>query len=74
MRQKYIAKCEIEVDEYSDYCVAGDELVIKTKDREYKRIYMPFSQKARDGDFIFYSALNDSILQNPFTSVDDVMP
>ena len=40
----------------------------------YKKIYLPFSPRARDGDFLFYKAESDTILQNPFTSIDDVAP
>ena len=34
---------------------------------------MPFSEKARRGDFLFYTAI-DSILPNPFTSHKELIP
>ena len=36
-------------------------------------ISLPFSPKARDGDFNFYSTI-DSVFPNPFTSANDLVP
>ena len=55
------------------YFVVGDELVFKTSDG-IKKVDLPFSPKARDGDFLFYSTESHSILQSPLTSVDDLIP
>jgi hypothetical protein len=41
--------------------------------QEFLKIDLPFQQKARDGDFLFYTPI-DSILPNPFTSVNDLIP
>ena len=71
-KQRFIAKCEI--DDIYRYEVVGDELVIDTFNAGFKRIYLPFSQKARNGDFLFYSATSDTVLPNPFTSVDEFIP
>ena len=40
---------------------------------EFKRFALPFSEKVRNGDFIYYSS-TDSVLPNPFTSVNDLIP
>ena len=34
---------------------------------------MPFSEKARDGDFLFYSTI-DSFLPSPFSSINHLIP
>ena len=34
---------------------------------------MPFSQKSREGDFMFYTAI-DSLIPNPFNSINDFIP
>ena len=70
-RQKFAAQCDIK--KVSSYNVAGDYLIIGTRG-DYKKIALPFSQRLRDGDFLFYTALNDSILPNPLTSVKDLIP
>ena len=63
--------------ELTRYCVIDDELFIQSHDRFYKAVFnkicLLFSPKARDADFLLYSAY-DTIFPNPFTSVDDVIP
>ena len=72
MRQKFVAECTI--DKVTRYSVVGDELVVKIGyGSESKRIYLPFSPKAKDGDFLFYTT-TDSVFPNPFTSVNDFIP
>ena len=70
-RYKFVAMCNIE--NVLSYDVAGDFLIIGSR-REYKKIALPFSQKLRDGDFLFYTALSNSILPNPLTSINDLIP
>ena len=72
MRQKFVAKLN---DKVKDYCVVGDELLVQHEFAgAIKQIHLPFSPKARDGDFLFYSTKPHSIFQSPFTSVDDLIP
>ena len=59
-----------------NYFVAGDELCVRSHyslGGTYKNFYLPFSPRARDGDFLFYNAI-DTILPSPFNSIDDIIP
>ena len=69
-RRKFIAECNI--GDIYNFSVAGEELIVQSNWR-YKRIDLPFSQNARQGDFHFYEAI-DSVLPNPFTSINDLLP
>ena len=69
-RRKFIAECKVK--SIFNYTVVGDELIVSSG-WNYKRISLPFLQKARQGDFLFYDAI-DSVLPNPFTSVYDLLP
>ena len=60
MRQKFVGKLNHIVYRY---CVVGDELfVLKEFGAVFKRIYLPFSPKARKGDFLFYTTESHSIM------------
>ena len=53
-----------------------DDLIIEKNTsigKQYKKIALPLSQNSKNGDFLFYSAM-DSILPNPFTSINDLLP
>ena len=76
-RKQFICECEIK--DVQSFCISGDELIVGTGQswftpKEYKLLALPFSPKARDGDFAFYSANDSSALPNPFTSVNDWLP
>ena len=59
------------------YHVVGDELIIGRGHENYRQNFfkldLPFSQKSRKGDFKYYAPKN-SVLPNPFTSVNDFIP
>ena len=69
-RRKFIAECNI--DHIYNFSVVGQELIVQSN-WSYKKIDLPFSQKARQGDFHFYDAI-DSVFPNPFTSINDFLP
>ena len=69
-RQKFVAKCIFKVH---DYQVVGDHLIMRT-DYGYKKLVLPFLKESRDGDFLFYTFKNNSLMPNPFTSINDVLP
>ena len=50
-----------------------DDTLFFGKDEKFFGINLPFLPEARNGDFIFYTA-TDSVLPNPFTSVNDFIP
>ena len=52
-RHKLVAKLEIG-ERVDDYSVDGDELVIRSVSGDFYKISLPFSPKARNGDFLFY--------------------
>ena len=74
MRRKIVARCELKVKSFSGYQVVGDEIIISSNgDTGYKKICLPFLPEAKNGDFVFYTAI-DTILPNPFTSFKDLAP
>ena len=63
-RQKFVAKCDIE--NVKGFYVVGDDVIIgireNSKDKiKYKKIKLPFLPGSKDGDFLFYTAI-DSVL------------
>ena len=67
-RHKFIAQCNIQG--IYIYCIAGDDLIYRSYSNylDWKKIALPFMPQSREGDFLFYTAI-DSVLPSPFLSV-----
>ena len=64
-----MAQCIFKVEEYH---IVGEFLIIRTSNG-YKKLYLPFQGKSKDGDFLFYKAIN-SVIPNPLKSISDILP
>ena len=73
-RQKFIAECTIE--NIHSYRVVDEELILRIKKEnimQFKKMALPFSHESRNGDYLHYTPI-ESILPNPFTSIDRMLP